>query len=158
MIRAQSQITINRPVEDVFKFVSVDFFHNYPRWSPEVIRLEKLSAGEVGVGTTAKQVRCDEGRRSESTFRVYEYEAARIISFESITKPKFIAKYGIERRSNQTQLVFTFEVKPDLLTRAFQSVIGHVLKRGTQRAVLNIKNLLETSPQYSDCTARANTS
>jgi len=36
-------ITIERPSAEVFKFIGVDFFQNYPKWSPEVIQLEALT-------------------------------------------------------------------------------------------------------------------
>ena len=39
-----ASIVINKPVNKVFNFIAVDFFKNYPRWSPEVQELELLSA------------------------------------------------------------------------------------------------------------------
>jgi hypothetical protein len=39
-----ASILINKPVDNVFNFIAVDFFNNYPRWSPEVQELELLSA------------------------------------------------------------------------------------------------------------------
>lgn len=69
-LMAKSSSIIKRPPEDVFRFVGERFFENYPRWSPEVVELTPLSDGPVGVGTMARQVRVDQGRRSESIFRV----------------------------------------------------------------------------------------
>ena len=38
---------INKPIDKVFNFIAVDFFENYPRWSPEVQELEMLSASDT---------------------------------------------------------------------------------------------------------------
>ena len=38
----------------------LNFFSNYPRWSPEVVDLEQLSDGEIAVGTMGRQVRTEE--------------------------------------------------------------------------------------------------
>jgi len=69
VVKARADILIRRPPEVVFGFVARDFFANYPRWSPQVQRLELLTPGPIRVGSRARQVRIDQGRRSESTFR-----------------------------------------------------------------------------------------
>jgi len=43
MVRAQASTDIGRPVDAVFRFVAVDFFRNYPRWSPEVVELRPMT-------------------------------------------------------------------------------------------------------------------
>ena len=63
MITAQASTLIRRPLEDVFRYVSVDFFQNYPKWSPEVIELKCMSPGPVRLGTVGRQVRNDQVER-----------------------------------------------------------------------------------------------
>ena len=67
MIRAQATTIIARPVSEVFQFVATDFFANYPRWSPEVVKLRPTSPSPIRVGSTGWQVRIDYGRRTELT-------------------------------------------------------------------------------------------
>ena len=154
MIRAQSQIVIKRSVEDVFSFVSDGFFQNYPKWSPEVVRLERLSPGSVGLGTAARQVRIDGGRRTVSTFKVNEYEQLRKISFVSTSLPRFSAHYGVEPLKESTRLTFTFELKPQSMIRPFERLIAGAVRSGSNRVVHQLKRLLESE---TDAHSRATT-
>jgi hypothetical protein len=54
-----AQVVIRSTPEMIFEFIGVNFFSNYPRWSPEVVELEKLSDGDIAVGTLGRQVRID---------------------------------------------------------------------------------------------------
>ena len=144
MIRAQSQIVIKRSVEDVFSFVSDGFFQNYPKWSPEVVRLERLSSGSVGLGTAARQVRIDGGRRTVSTFKVNEYEQLRKISFVSTSRPHFSAHYGVEPMMDSTRLTFTFELQPQRLIKPFERLVAGAVRAGSNRVVHQLKKLLES--------------
>ena len=146
MIRAQSQIVIKRSVEDVFSFVSDGFFQNYPKWSPEVVRLERLSSGSVGLGTAARQVRIDGGRRTVSTFKVNEYEQLRTSSFVSTSLPHFSARYGVEpmKGKGSTRLTFTFELNPQRLIRPFERLVAGAVRAGSNRVVHQLKRLLES--------------
>jgi len=50
MIENQLTVTLQQPIERAFDFF-VDF-PNEPAWNPECLKVEKTSAGPVGVGTT----------------------------------------------------------------------------------------------------------
>lgn len=65
-IVGRASIVIKSSPETVFHYIGIDLFSNYPKWSPEVVELEQLSGGTVGVGTLGRQVRTDQGRRLES--------------------------------------------------------------------------------------------
>ncbi len=155
MIRAQSQIVIKRSAEDVFTYVSEDFFQNYPKWSPEVVELERLSAGSVKLGTVARQVRIDGGRRTESTFKVEEYEEQRKISFVSTSRPHFTARYGVEPLRDKTRLTFTFELKPERLLKPFERLVAGAVRAGSERVVHQLKRLLENETAATTRTSAA---
>ena len=153
MIRAQSQVVIKRSVEDVFTYVSDGFFQNYPKWSPEVVKLERLSPGSVGLGTAARQVRIDGGRRTISTFQVNEYEELKKISFVSTSRPHFSAHYGVEPMRDSTRLTFTFELKPESLIRPFERLVAGAVRAGSYRVVNKLKRLLENEPRTKALTS-----
>ncbi len=87
MVHTQVSAEIERPVTTVFEFVAVEFFDNYPRWSPEVRELEPLDGNAVQAGIRARQVRVDRGRRSETVFRVTDLEPYRRVRFEGTPPP-----------------------------------------------------------------------
>jgi len=149
MIKAQANILIKRPVEEVFRYVSTDFFEHYPQWSPEVKELEKITTGPVRVGTQARQVRTDEGHRTESIFQVTAYQPPRRIWFESLSQPYYRALYEFEPVSELTRIRFTFELELQLFLIPFKTPISRSLKKGSENVVLNLKQLLETKQNFA---------
>ncbi len=144
MVRTQASTFIARPAEQVFIFIAVDFFQNYKRWSPEVVSLERKSEGPVRVGTIGRQVRVDQGRRTESTFRVSRFETAKRIDFQGTSNP-FRVSYQLDTVSDKTRLTFTFELlRLELFMRPFEKLIRVALQEGAERVVHNIKRLIET--------------
>ncbi len=144
MVRAQASTLIARPAEQVFNFIAVDFLKNYKRWSPEVVSLQPRSEGPVRVGTTCRQVRVDQGRRTESTFRVSVFEPARRVDFQGMSKP-FRVSYQLEPVTDKTRLTFTFELsRLELFMRPFEKLIRVALQEGAERVVRNIKGLIES--------------
>jgi hypothetical protein len=140
-----ASITIERPVEEVFRFIGVDFFRNYPKWSPEVIELCCLSEGPVRAGTLASQVRIDQGHRSASRFRVTAYEENRRLRFDGVSNP-YRCSYEMLPLSelSTTRLSFGFELlQLELFMRPFEKLIRVVVQDGAERTVRNLKRLIE---------------
>lgn len=147
MVKAQAQILVRLPPEPIFVFVADDFLRNYPRWSPEVRRLELLTPGPLRVGSRARQVRVDQGRRSESTFRVVALDPPSRVGFAEVS-----GQFGIEYRidpvgdpaAGRTRLTFAFELRRlELYMRPFEKLIRSAVQDGAERVVRNIKGLLE---------------
>ena len=55
MIQGSASICIARPVSTVYRFIAVDFYRNYPRWSPEVIALTPLTPGPWRASAPSRQ-------------------------------------------------------------------------------------------------------
>ena len=123
MVRAQASTLIARPAEQVFNFIAVDFLKNYRRWSPEVVSLQPQSDGPVRVGMACRQVRIDQGRRTESTFRVSRFEPGKRIEFQGISNP-FRVSYQLDPIAEKTRLTFIFELsRLELYMRPFEKLI-----------------------------------
>lgn len=143
MVRARASTLIRSPADRVFEFIAVDFFKNYRRWSPEVVRLQPLSDGPVGLGTTARQVRVDRGRRTESTFRVSRFERGRRLEFTGVSDP-FQISYRLDMVDASTRLTFDFELsRLGLVLRPFEKLIRAVAQESAERVVENIRTLVE---------------
>ena len=143
MVRAQAQILVGLPPEPVFGFVAEHFVRNYPRWSPEVQRLELLTPGPLRVGSRARQVRVDQGRRSDTTFRVVVFEPPNRVGFSEVSG-RFRIDYRMEARGERTHLSFGFELRRmDLYMRPFEKLIRAAVQEGAERVVRNIKGLVE---------------
>jgi len=143
MIKVQDSTLISSPAETVFEFIAVDFFKNYKRWSPEVVALQPVTDGPVKVGTTARQVRIDQGRQSESTFKVCAFVPGKRVDFQGLSNPFYIS-YQLESVGENTRLTFVFELlKLEFYMRPFEKLIRIAIREGADRVVQNIKSLLE---------------
>ena len=152
MISAQASILIERPVASVFAFVARDFFENYPRWSPELELLEVLSPGPIRLGSAARQVRVDHGRRTDTTFKVVEWEPLRHVAFAELDQ-RYHLRYSFEPAGNtvagpdaapHTRLIFACRLKRlSLPLRPFKSLIRDAVQEGAERTVVAIKRLVE---------------
>lgn len=143
MLYSRHSILINRNIEDVYHFVAVNFFENYQKWSPEVCELEKLTAGEMRIGVAGRQVRYDQGYRSEAYFRVSELTPMHRLRFISTSKPYFDISYMFEPVVAATRLNFNFQMSLPLLMRPIHSRIHDAVTRGGHRVVTNLQSLLE---------------
>ena len=146
MINAYSQITVRRPVSKVYNFVITDFFKNYPRWSPEVIELESIEAVTIALGVRGRQIRVDQGRRSETRFQITELIDQKRAVFDGDLQAKFAIRYNFEIKSEEETLIyFEFELKKiDLFMMPFQKLIRIAIQDGADKTVRNIKRLIES--------------
>lgn len=143
MLQTSHSISIRRDIEDVYRFVALDFFDNYPKWSPELLELEQLTPGPMRVGVNARQVRRDDGYRYEAHFRVTRMQPSHELSFTSTSKPRFEVCYRFAPETGSTRLTFEFRLEPTLLMRPFHDHIRDIMQQGGERVVANLRSLLE---------------
>ena len=109
-VTGKANTLVQVPSDQLFQFIGADLMENYPRWSPEVKELEKLSNGPISTGTKCRQVRVDQGNRSESTFQVTVFDSGKRICFEGISNP-YRCDYLIESiNEKNSRLTFVFEL------------------------------------------------
>jgi len=142
-----ASIVINKPVDTVFNFIAVDFFENYPRWSTEVQEVEMLSSPPLQLNSLVRQVRIDNGQRSESTFKITTYKVGQKLIFEGVSNAyRCSYDFASTNPSTNTQLTFTFELlKLELFMLPFEKLISIAVQDGAKRTVRNLKNLIESS-------------
>jgi hypothetical protein len=144
----KANVLINSPSDQIFQFIGDHLLENYPRWSPEVRELEKLTDGPVTQGVLCRQVRIDQGNRSESTFKVNVFEPGARICFEGVSNP-YRCDYVIESiNETGSNLTFIFELLDlELHMKPFEKLVRIAIQDGTERTVHNIKKLIEAESQ-----------
>lgn len=136
---------VKSSARELFKYLGEELFENYPKWSPEVKELEQITPGPVRLGTEGRQVRVDQGRRSESRFKIFTYEPDRCITLVGVSDP-FRCTYELEAidSGELTKVTFTFELLELLMVmRPFEGLVRIAIKDGAERTVHNIKRLVE---------------
>jgi hypothetical protein len=143
MIAAKADALVFHEIAPVFRFVALDFPKNYPRWSPEVSKLEPLSAGPVQTGYQARQVRVDQGHKTDSIFEVSEMIAPNRVVFRGVSAP-YMSTYEFEDLNASTRITFTFELRElEMHLRPFEKLIRIALQDGAKRTVQRLKVLIE---------------
>lgn len=133
---------------ELFQYIGAGLFENYPKWSPEVKELEQITPGPVQLGTEGRQVRVDQGRRSESKFKISAFEPGQRITLVGVSDP-FRCTYELLEISpaQSTKLTFSFELLEILaIMRPFEGLVRVAIKDGAGRTVQNIKRLVEAEP------------
>jgi hypothetical protein len=142
---AKASILVECSSCDIFRYLGDKFFENYPKWSPEVVELEQLTDGPVKLGTIARQVRIDQGRRTETKFTINSYERGKRLEFTGMGDP-FRCAYELEEiePGKAAKLTFIFELTEiQMFMRPFEKLIRVVIREGAERTVRNLKRLTE---------------
>jgi uncharacterized protein YndB with AHSA1/START domain len=85
MVRVEVDATINRPVEEVFKYASdID---RQPEWVPPLIDSRKSTSGPTGVGTAYRQTAKFLGRRMDMDCQITGYEPPTLYAFRAKNGP-----------------------------------------------------------------------
>jgi uncharacterized membrane protein len=126
MPAAQRSIVINRPVDEVWAFVTDGA--NATKWRSGVLDVAKVSGS--GVGEVWKQgVKGPGGRRIDADFEVTAWEPDRLMGFKAIAGPvRPTGEYRFAAENGGTRLQFTLNaelsgLKKLLMGRAVQSTM-----------------------------------
>jgi Polyketide cyclase / dehydrase and lipid transport len=141
----KASVEINKPVNEVFRFVGEHFFDNYPKWALEVSEFNPLTGKSVFVGAKAKQIRQDQDGTVESILEVSEFEPPQKVSLTAVDAP-FRNTYQFSAKAGQdvTELEYSFEIlELEPLMWPFENAIRAAIKEGAEHTAENIKILME---------------
>lgn len=142
MIELEHSVVINRPVQEVFTYMTE--VKNIPSWMTEVVDAKLTSEGRIGVGSTLRAAVNLFGRRLENTQEITEYEPN--------------SKFAIKPTSGPVHTEDEFILEPDAggtkVTRITKGELGGFLKmteplvvrmldRSFDNNFANLKDLLE---------------
>jgi uncharacterized protein YndB with AHSA1/START domain len=142
VINVEVSFVINRPVEEVFAFLSD--LENNMKWRPGQVEATKTSTGPIGVGTTYRMVNNALGRRLEGEAEVTEYEPNR--KFTSIGKSGFmpiVAQRIFEPIEGGTRVTFIATAEPHGFIELAEPLLARRAKAQLGADAANVKRLLE---------------
>ena len=142
MVTHEKKITINRPVEEVFAYVSD--LKNSQEWQPALAEVTRITEGPLGIGTQYSSVRKFMGRRMESVIQYTTYEPNKKIAFKSISGASpFEQSWRFESTAEGTRLTTKFELQTSGLMGLAQPMIDSSVKREMDTDFSVLKDLLE---------------
>ena len=146
MARFRQSVVINRPVEQVFAFISD--LENDPPWSGAA-EMRRTSPGPVGVGTTFQQRDRLLGRRLELTLRVVGYEPDRKVTITTASRRLSFSGTRMVEPVGQgaTRVTFVGAGRAGGVWRPAEPLLAAVGGRRLRRQLGRLKRLLESQPQ-----------
>ena len=144
MTTITQSVTVNRPVAEVWDFISN--FENATRWSRGVLEAGQTSDGPLDVGSTLQTVVKAFGRRRTADYLVTEYEPNRAFAFEVTSGPMTSrARYSVEPAGAGTRLTASGEADATGPYKLLAPILVRTLKRHSQDDLANVKRILEAS-------------
>jgi uncharacterized protein YndB with AHSA1/START domain len=148
MVRIQDSTTIDRPVEEVWRFVSDP--SNDPKWYQGTMEVRQISEGPIAVGTTFEAVIQFRGRSLVAGARCIILNPNKEVTWEFTS--------GLMKRSTDSWRMEPMDEKSTRLTRVFDMrvngfwrMIQPIFARGTKRAheaeISKVKRIVEGEPQ-----------
>jgi uncharacterized membrane protein len=148
MIKVENSVVINRPVDEVFEFVSN--IENLPQWAGPVLEAKQTSDGPIGVGTTQTQVAKFLGRRIETSQEVTEYEPNKKLSTKTTSGPlPMDIHYVLEPSGEGTRVNIEGNIEAGGFFKIAEPIVGRMLNRQTASDAANLKDLLEAQAETS---------
>ena len=141
-MKVQHSVIINRPIEQVFAFVTN--LENELRWQPEIESIQLDSADPMGVGTTFREARRTFGRRYEWHFEVTQFELNKIFCIRTLSGT--IPYQGcrvFEPVSGGTKVTEMGELQTGGLFKLLDPIMARLSKKPLEAAYSNLKSLLE---------------
>src|SRR5262249_8058177 len=133
MIHIEESITINRPIEEVFAFVSD--FRTVSQWQSGVVDVRLTPEGPIGVGTRATLVHAFLGRRLEMTVEIVEYEPPTKQVFKTISGPMpGIVSRRFEPTAEGTTISQVIEGQAGGVFAVAEPLVARSLGRGVKAA------------------------
>ena len=138
MLEFENTIAIERPIDEVFAFLSD--FENIPKWNYYVLEVRQLSESPIGIGTTYHQVR----KSDQQDFRIIEFEANNTVAVKTLpqSSPSFERRFTLYEEGETTRIRDQWKLdtgKPALLERLAR---GRV-KSAVSENLSKLKELLQ---------------
>jgi uncharacterized protein YndB with AHSA1/START domain len=146
MIKIEKSSLINRPVEDVWNFISN--VENIPRWNRGTRNGKITSDGPVGVGSTIQYVRRLFGREMIVKLRVTAYEPHKTITLQlSVGRVTAQTGFTLKPVEDGTWLSHPSEITLGGLWKLITPVVTPMLEREGQEDIASIKRILDFPAQ-----------
>lgn len=142
MARVDTSVFMNRPVDEVFAFVTD--LQNGKMWQAGFVESRLMSEGPIGVGTKFQDVREFLGRRFQSTGEIIEYQPSNKFGLRLTSGPvPFTGRFTFESVEDGTRLIFVGEGEPGWFFKLLEPLVVYGFRRQLQENFATLKEFLE---------------
>ncbi len=144
MVEVKGEITIARPVDEVFDFVANE--ENEPRYNPHMRLAEKISEGATGPGTRFRTELRTMGRTMPMIVEFTAYERPGRLA--SVTRSSMMQTEGaltFDPVAGGTRMRWSWNVQPHGVLKFMGPLVASMGRRQELRIWTRLKRLLETA-------------
>ncbi len=143
MAQIEGEIVINRPVGDVFDFVADE--RNEPRFNPQMTSVDKLSDGEIGLGTQFRAEVMSGGRPLSMVIELISFERPhRLGSCTTMSGMVILGELTFESvGEGRTLMRWAWEMQPSGAMRLLKPLVVFMGQRQERAIWNNLKRYLE---------------
>ena len=142
MIHIEESIIINRPIEEVFAFMSET--KNLPLWQTDVVEARHAPEGPVQVGTKMSIVRAFMGRKMEGTADIVEYAPPTRYAYKTTSGPEVTGVNTCEAVAEGTRFTTMFDMQTGGLFSLADPLVSRTIKRSVESGLATLKDVLES--------------
>jgi uncharacterized membrane protein len=143
MVRVEDSIIVNRPIEEVFAYVTD--IERFPEWTSFVRRAEKTSDGPVGLATTLRTDLQFLGRQFTSEQVITEFVPNRVFAGKSVSGPlPMTITTTVEPAGGGTKVTQSIEGESKGFFGLADPILEQVGKRQLHAQLGTLKDLLES--------------
>ena len=141
MFTVEESIVINRPIEQVFAYVTNP--NNITKWRPDVLAING-AGGSVVAGDKFDELVKFMGRKT-FTMQVVEYQPNQREVIQAVSGPgvKPTQTFQFESRDGGTQLSITAHVRTYGLFRLIEPMMPAMFSKTWSQYLINLKHILE---------------
>jgi Polyketide cyclase / dehydrase and lipid transport len=142
MANIEGQIFIDRPPGLVFDFVADE--RHEPEYNPQMVRVEKLTRGPVGEGTTYRAWMRSGTRTEEMLIETTRFDPPTILSSSTTLRNMTIqGTLEFSPDGEGTRMSWSWQLEPKGLLRMLRPVVDLLGRRQEERIWRGLKGLLE---------------
>ena len=143
MINVEVSTVINRPLAEVFAFVSN--FEHYPQWESNFAEVTCLTPDRIGVGTRYQCALKMPGQRVVSLIEITEYTPNRSIAFrgDQPAQAKPVGRLMVEAVENGTKVTLIPQPEFGGLFKLLEPLMAGFIKRSNVEHLRTLKMILE---------------
>ncbi len=150
-MHVENSITINRPLEEVFEYVSTP--ENDPTWVSASLRHQRTLPGPMRVGmTTQEDVKFLGQTLRDTSWEVIEYEPPTVLAYRATSglASGAVVRVRCEPVEGGTRLTHAVEIEPRGI---YYKAIAPLMPRVTQRLIASMDRTLKNQLE-GDTTSR----
>lgn len=141
-MKVRTETTIERPVDEVFAFISDPF--NDPAWCPSVRSVVQAAGDGPGVGARYDVVHDPMGKPAELRYEILEFDPPTRMVMEQVDHlGTFVTTYELSAVGSATRLIQASDLRFKSYGRLIAPIVRHFVSKGTRDQFVRLKGLLE---------------